>query len=271
MSEPALRGKVALVTGAGSSIGLGRAMSLALAGAGARVAMMDVDAAALEKSVADAEQAGGRGAAIAVVGDVANPGDAARAVREAVAGLGGLHILVNNAGINPRVAHFWDLDPDDWVRTIGVNLTGPFVMARAVTGHLRAQGWGRIIGITTSLDTMLHSVPYGPAKAGHEALVAFMARDLDGSGVTANVLLPGRAVDTNMIPRDRDLSGLLKPEIMQAPVVWLASEASNGFNGRRIIAEFWDESLPVEQRLAKVSAPAAWPGLGRPEGVGGRI
>src|SRR5437588_12970671 len=122
MSEGLLQGKVALVTGAGSSIGLGRAMSLALVEAGARVAMMDVDAAALEKSVADAEQAGGRGKAMPVVGDVSNPQDAARAVRETVAGLGGLHVLVNNAGINPRVAHFWELDPSDWVRTNGVDL-----------------------------------------------------------------------------------------------------------------------------------------------------
>src|SRR5581483_9876936 len=100
------------------------------------------------------------------------------------------------------------------------------------------------------------SVPYGPSKAGHEALVATMARQLEGSGVTANVLLPGGAADTNMIPPGRDRSRLLKPEIMQDPVVWLASEASDGFNGRRIVAQFWDETLPIEQRLQKAAAPA---------------
>ena len=56
---------------------------------------------------------------------------------------------------------------------------------------------------------------------------------------------------------------LIKPEVMQVPGVWLASEASHGCNGRRLIAYYWDESLPLEERLAKASAPAAWPQLGR--------
>ena len=63
-----------------------------------------------------------------------------------------------------------------------------------------AQGWGRIIGVTTSMDTMWRKggTPYGPSKAGHEALVAAMAQELDGTGVTANVLVPGGATYTNM-------------------------------------------------------------------------
>ena len=56
---------------------------------------------------------------------------------------------------------------------------------------------------------------------------------------------------------------LIQPEVMQAPVVWLASEASNGFNGQRIIAYFWDERVPIAERLQHASAPAAWPQLGR--------
>jgi NAD(P)-dependent dehydrogenase (short-subunit alcohol dehydrogenase family) len=148
-----------------------------------------------------------------------------------------------------------------------VNLSGAFFMARAVVGHLRDQGWGRIIGVTTSLDTMWRKggTPYGPSKAGHEALVAAMAQELEGSGVTANVLVPGGATYTNMTAstttyaRDK----LIQPEVMQAPVVWLASETSNGVNGRRIIAYFWDEEVPIEERLQQASAPAAWPQLGR--------
>jgi len=71
-------------------------------------------------------------------------------------------------------------------------------MSRAVVGHMLNQGWGRIIGVTTSMDTMWrkHSTPYGPSKAGHEPLVAAMAQELEGTGVTANVLVPGGATFT---------------------------------------------------------------------------
>ena len=107
--------------------------------------------------------------------------------------------------------------------------------------------------------------PYGPSKAVHEALVALMAQELEGTGVTANVLVPGGATDTNIIPQDvvYDRESLFRPEVMQAPAVWLASEDSGGTNGMRFIAYRWDESLPIEQRLEKAGAPAAWPQLGK--------
>jgi NAD(P)-dependent dehydrogenase (short-subunit alcohol dehydrogenase family) len=110
-----------------------------------------------------------------------------------------------------------------------------------------------------------HGTPYGPSKAGHEALVSAMAQELEGTGVTVNVLVPGGATYTNMTAGNTsfDQEKMIKPEVMQAPVVWLSSEASNDFTGRRIIAYYWDESLPIEERLEKASWPAAWPQLGR--------
>ena len=107
--------------------------------------------------------------------------------------------------------------------------------------------------------------PYGPSKAGHEALVATLAQELEGTSVTANVLVPGGATNTNLIAPDApyDRAALIQPEVMQAPAVWLASEASHACNGRRLIAYHWDERLPLDERLAKASAPAAWPQLGR--------
>jgi NAD(P)-dependent dehydrogenase (short-subunit alcohol dehydrogenase family) len=218
---------------------------------------------------------GGADCALPIAVDITQPEAIDQAVRRTIAELGGLHILVNNAGINQRAAgmttgstsNFWEISPEAWSRIVAVNLSGAFFMARAVVGHMLAQGWGRIIGVTTSLDTMWRQggTPYGPSKAGHEALVATMAQDLDGTGVTANVLVPGGATYTNMTASNPtyDKEKLIQPEVMQAPVVWLASEASNGFNGRRIIAYFWDESLSLEARLEKASAPAAWPQLGR--------
>ena len=92
-----------------------------------------------------------------------------------------------------------------------------------------------------------------------------MARELEGTGVTANVLIPGGTTDTNLFSADSgyDRAVLIRPEVMQAPAVWLASEESAGTSGMRFIAYHWDESLPIEQRLEKAGAPAAWPQLGR--------
>jgi NAD(P)-dependent dehydrogenase (short-subunit alcohol dehydrogenase family) len=263
-----LAGKIAIVTGAGSEVGLGRAMTLALVRAGARVAMMDVDEKALQQSAADAREIGGSDCALPIVGDVTKPEDADRVVQQTIAELGGLHILLNNAGINPRfeaappLPAFSQITPDAWTRTLAVNVNGPFFMARAAVGHLIAQGWGRIIGVTTSLDTMIRTMPYGPTKAAHEAIMAVIAREVEGTGVTANVLIPGGAVATHMTDPSR--TDLLQPEIMQAPVVWLASNASDGLNGRRFIAQFWDGEQPISERLEQTSAPIAWPQLGRP-------
>ena len=276
MADQPLEGKIAIVTGAGSPIGLGHAITLALVRAGARVAMMDINATWLEESANDVREAGGDDCVLPLVADVTDPGAVEEAVARTIAELGGLHVLFNNAGTNPRTvditpedrgdpAHFWDIPIAAWMRVISVNLGGPFLMARAVVSHMMAQGWGRIIGVTTSLDTMIRNAPYGPSKAGHEAFVAAMARDLEGTGVTANVLIPGGGTNTNSGgPNPQgDRSGRLEPEVMQAPAVWLASQESGASNGRRIAANFWDESLPIVQRMEKASAPVAWPQLGR--------
>ena len=274
MQDRPLTGKVAIVTGAGSPIGLGRAMTLALVRAGARVAMLDVSEAWLEQTANDVQEVGGDSCVLTQVCDVSDPDSAEEAVRKTIAGLGGLHILINNAGIiNPsghgigKRTNFWDITPETWSKIVAVNSSGPFHMARASVGHMVAQKWGRVIGVTTSIDSMYREgmCPYGPAKAGHEALVALMARELERTGVTANVLIPGGATDTNILPQDLcyDRALLIRPEVMQAPAVWLASEESKGTNGQRFIAYDWDESLPIEQRLKKAGAPAAWPQLGK--------
>jgi 3-oxoacyl-[acyl-carrier protein] reductase len=275
MAERSLQGKVAIITGAGSPIGLGHAMAIGLVRAGARVALLDINAAWLEQSASDMRTIGGDDCVLPIVANITDPASVERAVQQTLETLGGLHILVNNAGINQRsegftseaASNFWHVSPEAWNRVVAVNLSGAFFMARAVVGHMMAQGWGRIIGVTTSMDTMWRKggTPYGPSKAGHEALVAAMAQELEGTGVTANVLVPGGATYTNMTASNTayDREKLIQTDVMQAPVVWLASEASEAFTGRRIIAYFWDERLPLAERLEKASAPAAWPQLGR--------
>jgi NAD(P)-dependent dehydrogenase (short-subunit alcohol dehydrogenase family) len=268
-----LTGKVAIVTGAGSPIGLGRAMALALVQAGARVALLDVNEEVLSQTATELRQLGGEHCVLPVVADVSQPGDAERGVQEALEEFGSLHVLVNNAGISLHHAgvkgdpEFWDVPTDAWLRVLSVNAFGPFLMARAAVKPMLQQRWGRIIGVTTSLDTMWRrrNPAYGSSKAAHEAFVASIAQALEGTGVTANVLVPGGTANTNLLPPEssRDRGQMLQPEVMQAPVVWLASEASSGFTGQRIIAQRWDDRVPLADRLAQASAPAAWPGLGR--------
>ena len=90
------------------------------------------------------------------------------------------------------------------------------------------------------------------------------SRELEGTGVTVNVLVPGGMASTDLIPDDTDhqRENMINPEVMQAPVVWLASDASDDINGQRFIGYYWDESLPLEERMKKAAAPAAWPQLG---------
>ena len=245
MAERQLEGKVAIVTGAGSPIGIGHAIALGLVRAGAKVALTDTNREWLDQTVNEIRDIGGEDCAIEIVSDVTDP----QACQDAV----------DASGATP--SNFWENSPEAWNRVVAVNLSGNFYMARAAVIHMLDQGWGRIIGVTTSMDTMWRKgdAPYGPSKAGHEALVAIMAQELEGTCVTANVLVPGGATYTNMTyrgnPSLRDQ--LIKPEVMQAPIVWLASNDSAEFTGRRIIAYNWDGSLPLTDRLEKCSAPAA--------------
>ena len=273
MQPKPLNGKVAIVTGAGSPIGMGRAMTFALVQAGARVAMLDINEEWLEQSAGEVRAAGGDDCVLDLVCDISDPESVEDAVRKTIAGLGGLHVLINNAGtINladlagGNLPKFWEITPETWSRIIAVNSSGSFFMARAAVGHMLDQGWGRIIGVTTSVDTMYRPgfCPYGPSKASHEALVALMSRELDGTGVTANVLVPGGQTDTHIIPDGIPVerATFMRPEVMNGPAVWLASEESDGINGMRLIAHYWDESLPLDQRLDQAASPAAWPQLG---------
>ena len=122
-------------------------------------------------------------------------------------------MLVNNAGIgmrtvNPRfMTHprgFWQVPVAGFRAVIETNLTGYFLVAREVTPRLLAAGGGRIVNISVSQSTMHRAgfVPYGPSRAGSEALSRIMAADLQGTGVTVNLLLPGGATVTGMLPSD---------------------------------------------------------------------
>ena len=271
MNDGVLRGKVAIVTGSGR--GLGRAMAVGLAAAGAGVVIVDVDERTLEETGALARTAGAAVDMIPIVADVADEEAAVDVVQRSLARLGGVHILVNNAGLGPNAARadyrvvpgsFWEVDVAGWRRVLDVNVTAGFLMARAVTPHLLGQGWGRIINVTTSLDTMIRGgfAPYGPSKAASEAFAAIMAQEVEGTGVTVNVLVPGGPADTRMIPTEgsfADRARLVPPAAMVPPIVWLASDDSDGVNGRRFVASKWDSGLTTEDAVIRAGAPAGWP------------
>ena len=283
MQERTLDGKIAIVTGAASPMGLGRNMTEALVRAGARVSMMDINPDWLGQSSNDLREIGGDDCVMTQVVDVTSPQEAEDAVARTIAEMGGLHILVNNAGIAPRNMllggdarnNFWEVSAAEWDRVMTVNAGGPFYMTRAAVPHFLAQGWGRIIGVTTSLNTMYNpgGTPYGPSKAAHEAFIAMASRELEGTGVTVNVLVPGGMSNTNLIPDDAAHSRerMIQPDVMRAPVVWLASEASNGMNGMRFIGYYWDESLPLDERIQRAGAPGGLAATRRPGSAPGGV
>jgi NAD(P)-dependent dehydrogenase (short-subunit alcohol dehydrogenase family) len=165
-------------------------------------------------------------------------------------------MLVNNAGIgmrtvNPRfMTHpqgFWEVPADGFRSVIDTNLTGYFLVAREITPRMLAAGAGRIVNISVSDSTMRRAgfVPYGPSRAGSESLSRIMAADLRDTGVTVNLLLPGGATVTGMLPPDDIPQGreFLDPAVMGPPIVWLASDEAVGVHDERIVAAEFDRWL----------------------------
>lgn len=232
-----------LITGATS--GLGAAMAAALAGAGAQVV---VTSRRRERAHAVAQQLGP--GAIGLELDVRGEASVLACADEAWDRLGGLDVLVNNAGIgmstvNPRFLTdpqpFWGVTADGFRDVVETKLTGTFLMGRAIAPRMVAAGGGRIVNISMSEQTMTRRgfVPYGPSGAGVEALSRVMAADLAGTPVTVNMLLPGGATATGMVPEntpDEVRVRLLDPAIMGPPIVWLASPRAAGVHDRRIVA-----------------------------------
>lgn len=264
--------KTALITGGAG--GIGSAMAEALAGDGLDTAIVDIDGDKADECASAINARCGSERALAIAADVSDERACNRAVSACVERFGSVDVLVNNAGVgvssirpdaernHPSIE---ELDRALWDKFLAVNVTGPMLMVRAAVPHMRARGWGRIVNNTTSFFTMLRVLPYGASKSALESMSAIWANELEGTGITVNVLVPGGPTDTPFvgedsgIPRDK----MLKPAVMGPPMRWLASVDSDGVSGRRFVAANWDTSKSDIDAAKLAGAPIGWPELAK--------
>ena len=259
--NPSIAGKVCIVTG--GSRGLGRAMTLALTKAGAKVVApshIPDDIPIIETEVAKTKGNSG-GEVFAMATDLRSADQCANVIKVALMKFGTIDMIVNNAGLGMRPfsenfmtkrTKFWEADIGQVQTTFDTNIMGPFHMATLAVPHMIKKKWGRIVNVTTSIGTMQRNgfFPYGPSKAALEAASNIWAEDLADTGVTCNVLIPGRAADTAIMPERWRKFGShhsgkepADPAIMGPPILWLASSDSNKITGQRFEADKWDTSI----------------------------
>ncbi len=258
-----LGGKVVLVTGAAG--GIGRALVRMLRERGARVAALDVAAPSFDD---------GGDAVLPLACDISDESACADAVAACLGHFGRVDGLINNAAVGmnrirvdyeTRPFALEEIEPAFWRQIMAVNATGTFLMIRAVMPHFRTRGSGRIISVTTSFFTMLRRGwgPYAASKAAVEAASAGWAAELEGTGITVNILVPGGPTDTPMVPPESfpDRAGLIRPEAMAPPACWLLSDDASDVTGRRFVAAKWDAELPPREAAEAAGAPIGWPDL----------
>ncbi len=234
-----LSDQVAIVTGAGR--GLGRQIAISLAAAGAKVACVDIDPQTLAETVAAVEAGGGTASAITC--DVTDSSRVDEAVKTVVDQFGGLHILVNNAGIT-RDNVIMRMKDDQWDTVLAINLRGTFLFTRAVARPMMKARRGRIINIASVSGLMGNpgQANYSASKAGVIGLTRTVARELAGRNVTVNAVAPG-FIATEMTAKLGDeileqvkkqipLGRLGQPQDIADAVLYLASDAAGFITGQ---------------------------------------
>jgi NAD(P)-dependent dehydrogenase (short-subunit alcohol dehydrogenase family) len=243
-----LRDRVALVAGSGS--GIGRAIAIAYGGAGAAVVCTDVNEAGVKETAAAVEKAGGR--ALARRSDVTQSADSRADVAAAVATFGGIDVLTYCAARNDPDASVVDLDEAQWNQTLNVNLTGAFLVSKAVLPMMIGRGGGSVIFIASQLGRV--GTPNRPAYCATKGallnLVRGMAVDHARQNVRVNTISPGAIETGRMIhrfgtmERAREVMGPLhlmgrlgQPEEIARAALFLASDASSFMTGADLVVD----------------------------------
>ena len=250
LTTPDLRGLTALLSGA--SGGMGFEMARALAEHGARVVICSRGGAKLEAACERLRAAGGAVEARAM--DVRDEAAVAAAAEWFAARYERLDLLVNNAGIGNNApgmeklapgALFTELPVETFQNVLATNFLGYFLVCRAFVPLMLKQGGGRIVNVSTGDGTMTRAgmIPYGPSRAGSEAMSRVMAEDLRPYGISVNVICPGGVTDTGMTtPAMREAfrregRSTLQPDVMNEAILWLASPAAEGLTGEKLVCK----------------------------------
>ncbi|MDQ6421536.1 SDR family NAD(P)-dependent oxidoreductase [Paenibacillus sp. LHD-117] len=252
LAEGRVRGKVAVVTGAGS--GIGRAAALRLAEQGAKLVLVDLIDARSKEVEEEISRTGGE--AFFADTDVSDPARVEHAMKQAAEKYGRIDILFANAGVNGTLAPIEHLDPEDWDRTLGINLKGTFLATKYALPHMKKNG-GSIV-ITSSINgsrkfTGFGMSAYSSSKAGQVAFAKMAALELAQFGIRVNAICPGAirtniGENTNTTPEVKEITipveypkgnqplehGPGEPEQVADLVLFLASEESSHISGTAI-------------------------------------
>ena len=267
-----LDGQVALITGAGR--GIGRAIALAYAREGAKLALAARSESELHEAVSAASELGAE--AIAVPTDVTSQEDTERLARSVVQRFGRIDVLVNNAGISGPIGPLQDNDVADWMNTVTVNLTGTFLVCRAVIPVMLEQSGGKIINLSGAGATNAWSnmSAYCSSKAAVVRFTEVLAQELDGQDITVNALGPG-SVHTSMWDKMTEEAGQAGADFIHQLglrvtsgggasidecaelAVWLASDESGTLTGR-LISAATDDFRSLPPRIAEIMTGDAY-------------
>ena len=268
--------RVAIVTG--GLRGLGQAMVFGLARAGhdvVAVGHIDSDVAEIAAAAAEGDLVGH---ILSLTADLRRPAACDRVVAMAQECFGDLDILVNNAGLTfttidparfrrPEPQKFWQVSDDIVSAVIETNYIAADQMARRVAPKMVEAGWGRIVNVTTKLDTMnrAHTSPYGASKAALEMATEVWAKEVDGTGLTINIVNPGAGANTpgmaeemRAMSREGRAPRLVEPEEMVPPLLYVVSREADTVNGWRFDANLWDASLPPAEAARRAGRPAGF-------------